>query len=106
MYWVSGRQATRIPYGTAIFYPKPLNCSAIFCNIIWGKPNRTLKNPKFRFDMTLETSTVQENHTEVGMKARHKSTLLGIVFVLYTLLVAGMFYSMGSAESPQISVQK
>lgn len=33
------------------------------------------------------------------MKERHKSTVFGLVFVLYTLLVAGMFYSMGAADT-------
>lgn len=33
------------------------------------------------------------------MKERHKATVFGLIFVGYTLLVAGMFYAMGSADA-------
>lgn len=37
------------------------------------------------------------------MKERHKATVFGVVFVVYTLLVAGMFYAMGAADGSQTS---
>lgn len=33
------------------------------------------------------------------MKQRNKATWLGLLFVGYTLLVAGLFYAMGAADS-------
>jgi len=41
------------------------------------------------------------------MKERHKATALGIAFVVYTLLVAGMFYAMGAADgAPTSAVER
>lgn len=36
---------------------------------------------------------------EAAMKERHKATVFGLIFVVYTLLLAGMFYAMGSADA-------
>lgn len=59
--------------------------------------------PNLKFDSCVCTYIVEENRTEVAMKERHKATVFGVVFVVYTLLVAGMFYAMGAADGSQTS---